>query len=135
MTVVIVLVALFGMLPAIVLAIAAVVIVIGGLAVLFEEPVYGPLFTFWGIAGIAGTRTLVQVASGTYTENTIPGLLAGIGAAAPLLYFALTITSLPGLIVSLYFTAGPIVVATGYLVQMLLFEGADDARIVEYEEA
>ncbi len=134
MTEVIVLIALFGMLPAIVLAIAALVMVVGGLAILFVEPAYGALFAFWGIAGIAGARALIQVASDTYTENTIPGLLAGIGAAAPLLYFSLTEMSLPGMLVSLYFTAGPIIAATGFLAKMLLFESADDARIIEYEE-
>ena len=52
----------------------------------------------------------------------------------PLAGFSLTLLDSPWVLLPLYFTAGPIVVATAYLADMLLFEPADDAKIVEYEE-
>ncbi len=126
---------LFGVLPAIFLALLALFPLIGGIAELFENPAWGGLSFVWAVAGLIGTRTLLQVYGGTYTENTIPGLLAGIAAAAPLVWLTLLAGSWPYVLIPLYFTAGPIVVAAGYLAEMLLFESADDARIVEYEEA
>lgn len=126
------LVGLFGILPVIVLALLALVPLTGGIGMLLEDPAKGALFATWGMAGIAGARTLVQVASGTYTENTVPGLLAGIAAVAPLLYATLQNLDLPGSLLPLYFTLSPAIVAAGYLADFVIFEPRDDARIVEY---
>lgn len=126
------LVTVYGVIPALLLALLAVFPLIGGIVMLLEAPTEGALLVAWGIAGIAGTRTLVQVASGTYTENTIPGLLAGITAAAPLLYATLQDLDMPGSWLPLYFTGSPIVVAAGYLADFVLFEPHDNAHIVEY---
>ena len=130
-----ILVAIFGLLPAILLALGAFAVLIGGLFTLFDDPADGALFITWGLAGLYGTRTLFQVAFDSYHENTVVGLLAGIAAAAPLVPFGIPSPSLPESLLPLYFTTGPIVVAAGYLADMLLFEPADDARIIEYEEA
>lgn len=126
------LVVLFGILPVIVLALLALVPLTGGIVMLLEEPAKGALFAAWGMAGIGGARTLVQVANGTYTENTVPGLLAGIGAVAPLIYATALSLNLPGSLLPLYFTLSPAIVAAGYLADLVLFEPRDDARIVEY---
>ncbi len=129
-----VLVALFGILPAILLALLALIPLLAGLANLFDDPAFGGLYFVWGLAGLVGTHTLIQVARGTYTEDTVPGLLAGIGAAAPLVWIVLDNVALLDAPLLLYVTAGPIVVAAGYLADMLLFEPAGNARIIEFEE-
>ena len=129
-----ILVAVFGLLPAILLALGAFACLVGGLFTLLNEPADGALLVTWGLAGLYGTRTLFQVAFDSYHENTVIGLLAGITAAAPLVYFSLRMPSFPESLLPLYFTAGPVVVAAGYLAGMLLFEPADDARIIEYDE-
>lgn len=132
-----ILVALFGLLPAILLALPAFVVLIGGLVMLVEDPAQGALLTAWAFAGLYGTRTLIQVAFGTYTDNTVPGLLAGIAAAAPLAYLTLQAPHFPESesLLPLYFTTGPIIVAAGYIAEILLFESADKASIVGYEDA
>jgi hypothetical protein len=116
------LVVLFGILPVIVLALLALAPLTGGLAMLLEEPAKGALFTVWGIAGMAGARTLLRVWSGTFTENTVPGLLAGIAAVAPLNYAILQNPDMPGSLVPLYFTLSPAIVAAGYLVGLIRTE-------------
>jgi len=116
------LVVLFGILPVIVLALLALAPLTGGLAMLLEEPAKGALFTVWGIAGMAGARTLLRVWSGTFTENTVPGLLAGIAAVAPLNYAILQNPDRPGSLVPLYFTLSPAIVAAGYLVGLIRTE-------------
>ena len=99
---------------------------------LLDDPARGGLFFVWGLAGIIGTRTLVQVSGGTYTDNTVPGLLAGIAAAAPLAFMLLQRPDWPFSLLPLYFTVSPIIVATGYIVGFVFFEPCDDARIVDY---
>jgi len=126
------LVAIYGVLPALVLALLAVFPLIGGIVSLLNDPSSGAMYIAWGIAGIIGTRTMLQVASGTFTENTVPGLLAGIAAAAPLLYVTLQNLDLPSSWLPLYFVGSPMIVAAGYLVDYVLVEPRDDARIVEY---
>ncbi len=126
------LVALFGILPVVALALLALVPLTGGIAMLLEDPARGALFTGWGMAGIAGARTLLRVWSGTFTENTVPGLLAGIAATSPLALASLQNLDFPGSLLPLYFTVGPIIVATGYVAHLLLFEPHDDTRIIEY---
>ncbi len=125
----------FGLLPAILLSVPALLCLISGLAILVDNPDEGALLFAWAFAGLFGTHTLIQVAFGTFTDNTVPGLLAGIAAAAPLVYFSVESPKFPETLVPLLFTASPIIVATGYLADILLFESPDDARIVEYEEA
>ena len=116
------LVALFGILPVVALSLLALVPLFGGIAILLEDPARGALFTVWGIAGIAGARTLLRVWSGTFTENTTPGLLAGIAAASPLALASLQNLDFPGALLPLYFTVGPIIVAAGYLVNLMRIE-------------
>ena len=128
------LVFVFGVVPVVFLGLLALVPLCVGLVWLFQDPTESAVAVVWAIAGLYGARALIQVAVGTYTDDTVPGLLAGIAAAAPLVYFSVNM-GFPYAWPTLYFTAGPIVVATGYLATMLLFESADDARIVEYEEA
>ena len=127
-----ILVALFGILPVIALALLALVPLTGGFMMLLEDPARGALFTAWGLAGIVGARTFLQVWSGTFTENTVPGLLAGIGAVAPLIYAALQNPDWPGSLLPLYFTLSPAIVAAGYIADLVLFEPRNDARIIEY---
>ncbi|MDJ0711910.1 MAG: hypothetical protein QNJ14_16095 [Woeseiaceae bacterium] len=126
---------LFGVLPAFLLALLTIFPLLTGIAELFEDPAWGALSLAWAIAGLVGTRTLLKVYGGTYTEYTVLGLLAGIAAAAPLVWMILAAGGWPYILIPLYFTAGPIIVAAGYIAEMLLFESADDARIIEYEEA
>lgn len=126
------LVAVFGIFPVIVLALLALVPLTGGFLMLLEDPAKGALFAAWGVAGIVGARTLLQVWSGTFTENTAPGLLAGIAAVAPLIYATLQNPDLPGSLLPLYFTLSPTIVAAGYVADLVLFEPRDDARVIEY---
>ena len=98
------------------------------------SPGWGALSVAWAVGGLLGVRTLLQVYGGTYTENTIPGLLAGIAAAAPIVWFTVMYFGWPYSLLPLYFSAGPVIVAVGYIVEILFFESADDARIIEYEE-
>ena len=130
-----ILIALFGLLPAIVIAVPAFVCLLVGLGTMFDDPAQGALLIAWASAGLYGTRTLIQVASGTCTENTVPGLLAGIAAAAPLAYLTILGFDFPDSLPLLYFTVSPIVIATGYIADMTLREPRDDARIIEYEDA
>jgi hypothetical protein len=114
------LVAMFGLLPVVALALLALVPVTGGIAMLLDDPALGALLILWGLAGIAGARTLVQVSGGTFTENTVPGLLVGIAAASPLALASLQNVDLPGSLLPLYFTVSPIIVASCFLGRRLL---------------
>ncbi len=125
---------LFGVLPAFLLAVFTIFPLIAGFAELLENPGPGALSVAWAVGGLVGTKTLLQVYGGTYTANTIPGLLAGIVAACPILWFTVRYFGWPYSLLPLYFSAGPIIVALGYIAEILLFESADDARIIEYEE-
>ena len=124
------LVGVYGVIPAIVLGLLAFAPLTGGLFVLFEKPAFGVLCIAWSVAGLIGARTMLQVAGGTVTENTVPGLLAGIAAAAPLVYAILQNFDPPGSWLPLYFTASPVIVASGYVADLVLFEPRDDERIV-----
>ncbi|MDJ0794754.1 MAG: hypothetical protein QNI98_10965 [Woeseiaceae bacterium] len=125
---------LFGVLPAFLLVPLTIFPLIAGLAEIAETPGWGALSVAWAVGGLLGVRTLLQVYGGTYTENTIPGLLAGIAAAAPIVWFTVMYFGWPYSLLPLYFSAGPVIVAVGYIVEILFFESADDARIIEYEE-
>lgn len=126
---------IFGVVPVIVLSFLAFVPLIAGIATVLDNPSIGALLIAWAIAGLSGARTVLRVWSGVYTENTAPGLVAGILAAAPLTLPSLLDPDLPGSLLPLYFSAGPIVVAVLVLAGWLPEEPRDDARIIEYEEA
>ena len=125
---------IFGVPPVIVLGLLAFAPLIAGIAMILDEPSTGALLIAWAIAGLCGARTMLRVWSGVYTENTAPGLVAGILAAAPLTLPSLLDPNLPGSLVPLYFTVGPIVMALLVLAGWLPEEPRDDARIIEYEE-
>ena len=102
---------IFGVLPVIVLGFLAFAPLISGIAMILDEPSIGALLIVWAVAGLCGARTMLRVWSGVYTENTAPGLVAGILATLPLTLPSLLDPDLPGSILPLYFTASPIVVA------------------------
>jgi hypothetical protein len=113
------LIAVFGVIPVIVLGLLAFAPLLGGLAVLFEMPSEGALFITWGTAGVLGAVAMLQAAGGRHNENTTLGLLAGIGAAAPLAYAGLAQPQFPATLIVAYFTVGPILVAAGLLAKRL----------------
>lgn len=122
------LVIVYGVIPVVVLGLLALAPLSGGLLILFEQPAEGAMYIAWSAAGLIGARTMLQVVGGTVTRNTVPGLLAGIAAAAPLVYGTLRGFDPPGSWLPLYFTASPVVVALGYVLDLVLSEPPDNAR-------
>ena len=117
------LIALFGVVPVIVLGLLAFAPLLGGLAMLFDQPSEGALFVLWGTAGFLGALAMFRAAGGRHDENTTLGLLAGIGAAAPLAYGSIAMWEFPVTLILAYFTVSPILVAAGFLTRPLLPDG------------
>lgn len=111
---------LFGIIPVIVLGLLAFVPLLAGLAMLLDQPDYGALLILWAAAGIAGSLALLRASRDSFSENTVLGLLAGIAAAAPLAGMILLSWKFPYSLFWLYWTAGPIIVACGFLGRRLL---------------
>lgn len=116
----ILLVVVFGLIPAIVLGLLAFAPLIAGLAMLFDKPDVSSLAILWAVSGIAGSFTLMRAAGGSFSENTIPGLLAGIAAAAPLAGLALVKWDFPSSLFLVYWAGGPIIVACCFIAKRLL---------------
>lgn len=125
----------FGVMPVVALGLLAFIPLVFGFAIVLSKPAAGAVLIVWATAGLFGARTMLQIWSGTFTENTTLGLLAGIAAAAPLGMPALLDAHPPSYFVWLYFTVSPVIVAAGLLADRLLFRPDGDARIVEYEDA
>jgi len=124
---------IFGVLPVIVLGFLAFVPLISGIAMLLDHPSMGAFLIAWACAGLCGARTMMRVWSGVFTENTTPGLVAGILAAIPLSLPSLLEPDLPFSLLPLYFTACPVIVAALLLAGYLPNEPQVDACMVEYE--
>jgi len=125
----------FGVLPVVALGLLAFIPLVFGFAIVLSKPASGMLLIVWATAGLFGARTMLQIWSGTYTENTTLGLLAGIAAASPLTVPILLDGHVSSSFAWLYFTVSPVIVAAGLLADRLLFRLDGDARIAEYEDA
>lgn len=112
---------IFGILPSILLGLLTPVPLLIGLSILLDMPAEGLLLVAWAIAGFAGAVSMFRASRDAWSDNTIPGLLAGIVAAAPLAWIPLTSGRLPDSLPALYVTVGPISVACAMLAKHLLF--------------
>lgn len=121
------LVLLFGTMPAILLGLLAFVPLIAGFSAVLDYPSVGSLLIAWATAGIFGCTALLQAAGGRYGDNTTPGLLSGIAAAAPMVYVLADI-EFPAILLFAYPIVGPILVALWFLAERLLFPPGDVAH-------
>ncbi|MCH9696410.1 MAG: hypothetical protein K0U72_17980 [Gammaproteobacteria bacterium] len=79
----ILLIVLFGILPALLLMILSFGVMIVGGGMLMDMNPLGLLFIVWAILGVHGLFSLVSATFGMKTGRTLFGLLAGIVAALP----------------------------------------------------
>lgn len=78
---------LLGVIPSLLLSLFAGLMFMFGMSVLFRDPQSGSLLVFWSVAGLYGAWALINASFDRWTDNSAPGLIAGILAVLPLLYW------------------------------------------------
>lgn len=108
----------FGVIPASALGLLALVPLSAGAEQLFDRPSIGSLLIVWSLAGVFGCWTLWRVMFGRWDANTVPGLLAGILAAAPVIVVSPFDNTYPEIVFFWgYWTVCPMGVAAWRLVE------------------